>query len=630
MIDVKTHFLRAANKPRLAAFVLLGLMLSGCGGPKTLLISSPQLMQLKITPRVSSIALGQTVQFVATAIFNDGSSSDETKSAVWSSSNGGVACIDTKGHATSISTGSTTIVAHINGIVSSASLTISQAAMVAVTVAPSSSFLALGASVQLKAIGAFTDLSTHDVTDLMTWETSDPNIAAVSSTGLAASKSIGKVSITASAGSVNASSQLAVTAATLVSVSISQDRSTIPLGTAAQFSAQGVYSDGSTRDLTNSVSWSSSPQGVVSINSSGHTTGLKTGIATIDAKSAGVTGTSALTVSAAQLTSIAISSGKLTLPLGATQQMTATGAYTDGSTHDLTTSVAWSSVSGQIANISNGGIAVAKALGTTVISATASAIRGNTTINVTSPTLVAISISPLNPAVPLGRSLQLAATGSFTDGSVQDLTGSATWTVDSSSVVNLSNTGNATAQHVGTTGAEATVGSVESATTIVVQPIAAVSYFTTGPSGTDTTFRVTNPGEDESTLCAMVYVFDRDQQMAECCGCQISQDGLRTFSLNKDLTSNPLTGRMPASGSLLLVSADYTNNPPCDASSINPTGTAIAWATHLPTANSSIVSEESLSETTLSATLSSALQAQCNFVQQLGGGQGICSCGTGH
>jgi len=629
MIDVKTQFLRAINKPRLAAFVLLGLALSGCGGPKTLLSTSPQLMQLKITPLVSSIALGQTVQFVATAFYNDGTSSDETKLAAWSSSNGGVASIDTKGHVASISMGSTTIVARINGIVSSAALTVSQAAMVAITVTPSSSSLALGTSAQLKATAIFTDSTTHDVTGLMTWETSDPNIASVSSTGLATSKSIGKVSITVSAGSLNASSQLAVTAATLVSLSIRQDRSTIPLGTAAQFSAQGIYSDGSTRDLTSSVSWSSSPQGVVNINASGYTTGLRIGTATIDAKSAGVTSAGALTVSAAQLTSIAINSGALTLPLGSFQQMTATGAYTDGSTHDLTTAVAWSSVSGQIASISNSGIVGAKALGTAIISAAASAISGNTTVTVTSPALVAISISPSNPAVPLGRSLQLAASGSYTDGSTQDLTGSVTWAIDSSSVVNLSNTGNATAQHVGTTGAKAAFGSVQGATTIVVEPIASVSYFSTGPSGTDITFRVTNPGDDEPTLCAMVYVFDQDQQMAECCGCQISRDGLRTFSLNKDLIGNPLTGRIPASGSLLLVPADYTSNPSCDSSSINPTGTAIAWVTHLPSPNSSTVSEESLSETPLNATLRSALQAQCSFVQQLGGGQGICSCGTG-
>src|SRR5271166_7110438 len=75
--------------------------------------------------------------------------------------------------------------------------------------------------------------------------------------------------------------------------------------------------------------------------------------------------------------------------------------------------------------------------------------------------------------------------------------------------------------------------------------VLSVNYFANnGVSGApDATVRVTNPGAaDGDLLCAMVYVFDNDQQMSECCGCLETADGLRTFSVTKDLTSNPLTG----------------------------------------------------------------------------------------
>jgi hypothetical protein len=178
---------------------------------------------------------------------------------------------------------------------------------------------------------------------------------------------------------------------------------------------------------------------------------------------------------------------------------------------------------------------------------------------------------------------------------------------------------------------EATVSGIQGSTTIVIEPIAATSYFTTGPQKIDTTFRFTNPGSDEPNLCAMAYVFDQNQQMAECCGCLISQNGLRTLSLSRDLISNPLTGTPPVTGSVLLVTADYVSNPSCNASSITPAGMAIAWATQVQTLtpSTSAISEQALSQTPLSATLSSALQAQCQFIQQLGSGHGICSCGTG-
>jgi len=320
------------------------------------------------------------------------------------------------------------------------------------------------------------------------------------------------------------------------------------------------------------------------------------------------------------------------MPLGTAQQMTATGTYTDGSSHNLTNSVSWFSASDQIVSVSNRGVAQARALGSTAVSAIASAIRGSEALTVSSPALSSISISPASPKIPLGSSLQLGVIGSFTDGSLQNLTNSVIWSVVNASVVNLSSTGNVTAQHVGSTSVEATLGSIQGSTIIVIEPFAATSYFTTGPKMIDTTFRFTNPGGDEPDLCAMAYVFDQNQQMAECCGCLISQNGLRTLSLNRNLISNPLTGTAPVTGSVLLVTADYVSNPSCNASSITPSGTAMAWATHVqtPTPSTSAISEETLSQTPLSATLSSALQAQCQFIQQLGSGHGICSCGTGH
>src|SRR5260370_42419182 len=100
-------------------------------------------------------------------------------------------------------------------------------------------------------------------------------------------------------------------AAARVAISGGQDRSAVPLGTTAQLRAHGVYTDGSTHDLTSSASWSSSPQGVVEVSTSGLATGLKIGTATVNARSESITGAGTLTVSAAQLTSIAITSGKV-------------------------------------------------------------------------------------------------------------------------------------------------------------------------------------------------------------------------------------------------------------------------------------------------------------------------------
>ena len=43
-------------------------------------------------------------------------------------------------------------------------------------------------------------------------------------------------------------------------------------------------------------------------------------------------------------------------------------------------------------------------------------------------------------------------------------------------------------------------------------------------------------------ICANIYVFDDDQEMHECCQCNLSADSLRTISVINDLTSNPIFG----------------------------------------------------------------------------------------
>src|ERR1700674_3787034 len=81
------------------------------------------------------------------------------------------------------------------------------------------------------------------------------------------------------------------------------------------------------------------------------------------------------------------------------------------------------------------------------------------------------------------------------------------------------------------------------------QEVFKVNYFSNN-AGTapDATVRIDNPGLTYGNLCAMVYVFDADQQMTECCGCVETHNGLRTLSVRHDLTSNPLTGVISSTG----------------------------------------------------------------------------------
>ena len=149
---------------------------------------------------------------------------------------------------------------------------------------------------------------------------------------------------------------------------------------------------------------------------------------------------------------------------------------------------------------------------------------------------------------------------------------------------------------------------------------------------------IDNPGANSYTnVCAMIYVFTYDQQMAECCGCGQSPDNLDTLSVNSDLTANPLTSTIPSTGVIKIVSAPDPGF--CDPTSpYVPTPDLRAWATHIqhpiddkPQQNDGLypITETQFLDAPLSGAELTALQSQCAFIGILGSGHGICTCGTG-
>jgi hypothetical protein len=164
------------------------------------------------------------------------------------------------------------------------------------------------------------------------------------------------------------------------------------------------------------------------------------------------------------------------------------------------------------------------------------------------------------------------------------------------------------------------------------QDVFKVNYFSNNYAPyPDATVRIDNPGLTYGNLCAMIYVFDADQQLTECCGCLETHNGLRTISVRSNLTSNPLTGVVSRNGVIKIVSA-AVNNSPCDpTSNVKPTANLRAWVTHIQNAVGATypITETESSDSTLGATELANLQAQCAFVGILGSGQGLCSCGTG-
>jgi uncharacterized protein YjdB len=277
----------------------------------------------------------------------------------------------------------------------------------------------------------------------------------------------------------------------LHSIEISPINPTIQYGCNYHLTATGIYSNNSSQDITTSVKWSSSNTSVATISnvagSNGLASALGSGSATITATSGGISASTTVTVTPAELISIAVTPASPNITTGYQQQFTATGTYSDNSSQNVTTSVTWSSSNTSVATISNvagsNGLASALGSGSATITATAGGISGSTIVTVTPAVLISIAVTPASPNITTGYQQQFTATGTYSDNSSQNITTSVTWSSSNTSVATISNAagsnGLAAAAGGGATIITATSGSISGSTTVTATATATVDLWQT-------------------------------------------------------------------------------------------------------------------------------------------------------
>ena len=146
-----------------------------------------------------------------------------------------------------------------------------------------------------------------------------------------------------------------VQVATLSSIAVTPVNPSIQTGATQQFTATGTYSDG--RQARRRY-YEPGDLGVVE-HSEGHYQWKWAGHGRVRwqhyhirdiARGDWVTGSTTLTVQAPTLNSIAVTPVNPSIQTGATQQFTATGTYSDGSTQNLTTFVTWTTSNSMVAD----------------------------------------------------------------------------------------------------------------------------------------------------------------------------------------------------------------------------------------------------------------------------------------
>ncbi|PYX91861.1 MAG: hypothetical protein DMG67_08725 [Acidobacteria bacterium] len=250
--------------------------------------------------------------------------------------------------------------------------------------------VAKGIPQQFAALGTYSDSSTHNVTTLAGWTSSNMNIATIgAATGLAQTLGVGNSTITSTLGAVTPSSTtLTVIAPVVVAVVVTPQKVSPLPGATVPYVAMAAFSDHTSQNVTtNQAVWSSSNTNAATIGTS---TGIATaiqgtggGVTSISAVFGGKTGSATLTLPA--LTSIPVTPANQIISPGTTLQFTATGTYSDGRTQILTNVVNWSSDNAVVTINPSTGLATGNMTATLVtanIKATLGTLSGTTKLSV--------------------------------------------------------------------------------------------------------------------------------------------------------------------------------------------------------------------------------------------------------
>lgn len=255
-----------------------------------------------------------------------------------------------------------------------------------------------------------------------------------------------------------------------------------------QLIATGHYSDSSTANISSSVTWASSNTSIGTVSSTGlFTAGTTAGTTNISATSGSINSTPApftLTVTAnPTIVSCGISqaSNINTVAVGGTIPFTTQAVYSDGITRNVpdaygnvpnwrtTAGTGTGTVTNYVSFSNPGGLYTATAAGTAhvfVVDAGVGCSSWDVTNTAAAATLTSITLTSTGGVthITTGSTLQLIATGTYSDGSTANITSTInSWSTSNSSFATINSSGLVTGIAAGVPTFTATQGSITSA-----------------------------------------------------------------------------------------------------------------------------------------------------------------------
>lgn len=241
----------------------------------------------------------------------------------------------------------------------------------------------------------------------ITWSSSNPQVATVSSSGVVSARAVGEVRIAASSGGQSALSTITVTAREVASVQITPVAISVRVGRSASLQARALDADG--QPLTDrTITWSTANTAIATVTAQGVVTAVAPGATTVTASSDGRSAQAAVTITPEPVATVTVAPTLDTLAVGGTRTFSATLRDVDGA--PLTARlISWSVNNVSVATVSSTGVVTALEPGTVTVSAVSEGRVGQATVEVLQRFANAVTLTPNSGTLQVGAELTLQA-----------------------------------------------------------------------------------------------------------------------------------------------------------------------------------------------------------------------------
>lgn len=398
----------------------------------------------------ATINLGATETL--TVVYNPEDTTDD-KTVTWNSTNPNAVTVD-NGVVTAVGEGSSTVTATVGEKVATINYTV-RIPLESITINGDET---LSKNEEKTLTVTYNPTNTTD-NKTVDWESSNPEIVSIDSTGKITGKKGGTAKITATVGNVKAEKEVKVVVP-IESVSLSGDDSILK-GETKRLTAT-INPEDTTDDKT--ITWSSDNENVLFVDQNGQIRGIKEGTANVKAVVAGKETTKQITVNEIHINSIAIDGDQeFEMIKNQTKNLSVT-INPENTTDDK--GVVWKTNNEEVARVDNDGKVTALKEGEATITATVGTNETSVKINVKEIHINSVVINELDDEFTRGDEFKFSAT--YTPENTTDENKTVEWSSSNADVGSIDQEGNFVALKEGTTTITAKIGNIKAEREVTV------------------------------------------------------------------------------------------------------------------------------------------------------------------